>query len=97
MAPLSLSRSLGWTAATVTPLPLDLTGIGMVGCSLLVSPDLTVPLLTQGGATTIGLQIPNDPTLATYSIYLQAALIDPLANPAGLTLSNGGIARLGAQ
>ena len=79
------------------PLPLDLTGIGMVACPLLVGLDASVPFATLGGATTVGLPIPNDPTLATYSIYLQASVLDPLANPLGITMSSGGVARLGAQ
>ncbi len=74
---------------TVT-LPFDLTVLGAPGCALLASPEILVPLQSDArGTTAIGLTLPNDPGLVGSSVFGQAFLLDPAANPLGLAWSNG--------
>jgi hypothetical protein len=75
-------------ASPFGPLPLDLTVLGMPGCSLRVSPDTTQ--LVVGSLATAGLvvPVPNRPALIGQVFYQQAFVPDPAAgNPAGATVS----------
>ncbi|HLQ38648.1 MAG TPA: PQQ-dependent sugar dehydrogenase, partial [Planctomycetota bacterium] len=83
---LGLSKSLWGT----TSLPLDLLGFGMPGCTGYVAPDATTLLVNSGGAATWPLAIPNLGGLIGQEIYLQALVLDPGRNAAGLTVSNAG-------
>lgn len=69
-------------------LPLDLTGAGMPGCSLLASLDSTVPLSVQTGAAAWNLSIPNDGGLLGLRFYQQGLVLDASANAFGAVLSN---------
>ena len=81
------------TATGAVPLPLPLGG----GCSLLVAPDVFVPLPTTPtggglGTSAFGLGIPNDPLLRGAVVYTQWTQLDPGApGTVPLTFSNGGI------
>lgn len=70
------------------PLPFDLTGHAMPGCSLLVGIDLYEPLVPDS-AGIASLVVPWLPQLAWQELHLQLAATDASANGAGLTVSNG--------
>ena len=77
------------------PLPLDLTVFGMPGCSLLADPLVTLLLVSATSTASHTMGFPADPTLQGLNVFLQAFPLDGTANPAGITVSNGGRARLG--
>jgi hypothetical protein len=77
------------------PLPLDLTIVGMPGCSLLTSSEETVTLPNIGGRASQTLTIPNDSALYGASLYFQGAVFDRPANAQGVILSPGLDARIG--
>jgi len=72
------------------PLPFALGRLGMPGCSLLVSTDLSLPVTGSQAA----VQLPHDPGLA---LYFEAFGIEPGANPLGVATSQGLTARLGLR
>lgn len=78
------------------PLPLDLSVIGMGGCSLLQSMDITDPFFAT--ASTVGrpLPLPNDYAFVGFELYAQMLMLDPLV-PAGITTSNGARIGIGNQ
>lgn len=78
-------------------LPLSLAPIGMPGCSLLASPDVVLAIPNPAGTATLTLSVPNEPALIGQSFYNQAFVRDPGANFVGVTVSNGGAARIGAR
>ena len=76
-----------WAGLT---LPLDLTPIGAKGCRLLAG--LNILFLTSVNGDGIGsfkLPIPGETSLILGRIYFQALVLDPGANQAGLSWSNG--------
>lgn len=77
--------------------PVDLGVVGMPGCELLVTPDVTEFRAAIGNAATWTLSIPNDPVLAGVPFYQQAFVFDSLANTLGLVASNGMLATLGIR
>lgn len=80
-----------------TPLPIDLSVIGMPRCALLASPDVSIGFSSGAGQVTRTFPVPNVPQLASYSVFLQTVHLDPGANPLGVTVSNGLTARIGAR
>lgn len=74
---------------TSPPLPIDLTGAGLTGCSLYCPID--VPLagvaFRSGTSTAIRFAIPNDRSLACGRFCVQGLAIDSAA-PGGLSLSD---------
>jgi len=80
------------------PLPLDLTGAGMPGCSLYVSADYLVglaqPILNF---VTWDLDFCQCPELLGVSFYNQGFVYDPPANPMGMTATNGGAGVIGIR
>lgn len=72
----------------VIPLPLDLTGLGMNGCSLYVSIDVSQPLLNTSGSATWQLPIPNQTDLLGLHLYQQCLVLDASANSFGAVFSN---------
>ena len=76
------------------PLPLGLGFLGMTGCALAASPDVTLAGLGNGGVGRLSVPIPNVPTLLGGSLFTQAVL------PETATLavvSNGGEFRMGER
>ncbi len=73
------------------PLPLDLSGLGAVGCSLLASMDAQLPfVLTDAlGEAGYALSIPNDLGLVDQTLFFQTIVVDARANALGLSLSAG--------
>ncbi|MGA0060955.1 MAG: hypothetical protein ACO3RU_15350, partial [Planctomycetota bacterium] len=77
-------------------LPAALDGLGMTGCSLLVSADLPFPLTVDPrGEASWAVPIPADLTLHGQLFHQQALVLDPSANPFGAVLSNAGTGRIG--
>ncbi|MCA8975849.1 MAG: hypothetical protein KDC98_14095 [Planctomycetes bacterium] len=66
-----------------TPLPWDMTPIGMPGCQLRVAPAATE--FVVGTAWNFG--IPNAPSLLGLPFFTQAMVIDPPANAVGFTVT----------
>ncbi len=79
------------------PVPIDLSFIGVTGCSLLVGAFADLPGLTGSGnaqrgegTASLAMPIPNDPGLQGVSLDVQAALIDAASGrPIPVTLTNG--------
>ena len=71
------------------PLPFDLSVLGMNGCTLYTSLDVTLPMTNLFGRARATVPIPlgRQPGLRFYN---QAIVVDPGANAAGLVLSNAG-------
>lgn len=92
--------ALGWsnTSWNGTPLPWSLGALGAPGCAVLAEPALT-NLLVIGAAGTGNVQytLPNQLQALGSSFYNQALVFDPVANPLGLVVSNGGHGVFGNQ
>jgi hypothetical protein len=72
-------------------LPLDLSLIGMSGCTLFTSIQGYFGAGTSiTGSASLGLPIPATPFLGGSEAFLQWICVDPGANPASLTASGGG-------
>ena len=75
------------------PLPLDLTPLGVTGCTLYTSIALAIPCRTDGsgGLNTSGspLTIPYDPMLRGLSLYSQCACADPGRAPLPVVFTDG--------
>jgi hypothetical protein len=83
-----LSKALGGTPAvlvmglSVLSPALNLGTFGSPGCSLYVSPDVTIPTSTSGAGPGVGkalvpLPVPADPALAGIALFFQWYVIDP--------------------
>ena len=83
--------------AGVTPINpgLDLTGIGMPGCTLDLQILINEVVPAVQGEGQWSLAIPNDPIWLGFSIYHQAIGLDPAANAFGFITSNVGNATVG--
>lgn len=93
-APTTLAAvAMGWsnTFSFPVPLPYDLSGIGMPGCSLLQSFDVPGLGVSPTGASTLHFSypVPNHPGLVGAHVYLQAYCLAPGANPLDVVVSNG--------
>ncbi|MEM7203482.1 MAG: kelch repeat-containing protein [Planctomycetota bacterium] len=77
--------------------PVLLDPLGMLGCTLYAAPAVVVPGMALGGVASWSLTLPADPSVVGETLALQAALVDPLANPAGVVMSEGLAATLGAR
>ncbi len=81
-----------------TPLPLDLTFLGMTGCKL-----YTNLLFAQGfrtdskGVGGLNPTVPRITSLIGTPLFHQAAVFDPAGNPFGIVLSNALKAVIGGQ
>jgi hypothetical protein len=80
-----------------SPLPLDLSGIGMVGCNLVVAPEFAQPVAMPTGWARVTLTIPSDPRLIGGALYQQALFTDPGRGPLPLTLSAGHVGVIGSR
>ena len=69
---------------------IDLTSVGMAGCSLYVNLDASVLFVPSGPTANAQLTIPNLPALVGRHIYAQAAVFGTAATALGLLSSNGG-------
>ena len=71
------------------PLPYSLSALGMPGCTLYVSIDVSMPLANTGIAKW-SIPLPRAAHLIGWRFYQQAVVVDLLANTAGVTVSNAG-------
>ncbi len=78
------------------PLPLDLSVIGMGGCWLLQSMDITDPFITSSIVLARPLPLPNDYAFVGFKLYAQMLMLDPILT-AGLSTSNGVRVSIGNQ
>ncbi len=77
---------------------IPLGPIGAPTCRLLVVPFAQVDVVTSpGGNAVVPLTIANDASLVGIAFRNQFAVIDQNANALGVTLSDGGAARIGIQ
>ena len=70
------------------PLPVDLGFIGMPGCPLHASLDLTATIVAAGPAGALSLNFPAVPANAGFNLFLQGLTIDPAANLFGGAMSD---------
>ena len=70
------------------PLPLDLSGFGLTGCTLFIDPAANAFLIGAGGIATWNLVIPANNAFLGITFFNQGFSLDPAANAAGLTTSN---------
>ena len=71
------------------PLGIDLSSLGMSGCSLYASHEHGLGAMVHSGAARWTIAVPIDQGIVGVSAYLQSVAFDPNANAAGLLLSNG--------
>jgi hypothetical protein len=69
--------------------PIDLTAVGMPGCSLLVPADVIEFRTASAGAAEWALAIPNSTSFVGAPIHQQAFPLDLPANALGIVASNG--------
>ena len=67
------------TAWSGAPLPLDLGIAGAPSCSLLVSLDVTLPLLLNNGQGSVTWTLPNVAAAVGATFYTQGVVLDPLS------------------
>jgi hypothetical protein len=75
-------------ASTLGFLPADLTALGLPGCDLRVSLDLTAGIITFGTTGSWSLAIPNQTNLLGSQFYQQAFVFDPPLNSFGGAMSD---------
>jgi hypothetical protein len=78
-------------------LPLDLSGVGMAGCHLLVSVDVTLSMTTSQSVASAALQVPPVRDMLGLRLHGQALVRDASANPLGLVASNAVTATIGSK
>lgn len=72
-----LAFGLSNTAWSGAPLPLDLGVVGAPTCSLLVSLDVSLPMLLSNGEGSVTWTLPNVPAAVGASFYTQGVVLDP--------------------
>ena len=77
------------------PAPLDLGIIGMPGCPLRISPDVTLTLVGAGSSATMPFPVPFDPSLIGVQIFTQALSLDIGLNPFGFAISDAAVMLIG--
>jgi len=92
-----LVLGLSDTSLFGTQLPIDLGSLGAPGCSAYCSHDAVIgPIaLSPSGAASQPMSVPTPCQLVGLRLYSQYMLLDPPANPLGLTASNGVTMRIG--
>lgn len=88
---------LGFSNTTSGPfsLPFDLSVFGMPTCFLITDPAVTLFLVGSGTTASSSIAIPMDPGMLGLNLFAQGFSIDPVANAAGLCVSNAGRAKVG--
>jgi V8-like Glu-specific endopeptidase len=80
----------------LAPVSVDLSTIGMDGCSLLVGVIEGLPMTVGAGTATVSLGIPNSAGLLGVHVFAQGVVLAPGVNALGALTSNGGDLRLGS-
>jgi len=76
-------------------LPLPLDSIGMPGCHLYQSMEVTQMFALSAGSGSLTLPVPSQPGLIGRRMFAQVFVPAPLANRAGVLASNGGAITIG--
>jgi hypothetical protein len=76
-------------------LPVDLSLIGMPGCTQQVSLDAVVGIAPSAGVASVKLVVPAVPLLLNAHFYVQAFVLDPTANSGGMVTTNHMVATVG--
>ena len=76
-------------------LPVNLSFLGLTGCSLRVSPDVAVPVVGAGNSATLTFPVPAVPAFVGLVYYQQAIVPDP-QSAAGLVMSDAATAVVGS-
>ncbi len=91
-----LAQGFSNTSWNSNPLPYDLSGLGVTGCALEVSPDALFGVVAGSGNAMFGFAVPNSPSLVNLAYYVQAFVPDSAA-PNGIGgMSRGGRAVFGS-
>ncbi|MGE0145021.1 MAG: hypothetical protein AB7T19_17190 [Planctomycetota bacterium] len=80
---------LGVLGVGFQQLAVDLSLLGLEGCSLYQSGEATLPLALSLPSATVNLAIPNLATLVGASVYGQSIVVAPGVNVGGIATSNG--------
>jgi hypothetical protein len=75
---------------TRNDMPVDLSGVGMPGCTLHTNLLLLFPIANVGGSASLPLPVPNDTSLLGALFYNQALVLDTGVNAFGGVMTNGG-------
>ena len=86
--------STQWGALT---LPAPLASIGMPGCAILSSGEVSLAGTAVGSRATLTLQLPVSSAHAGLVFYSQAFVIDPSANALGVISSHAGVGMTGIR
>jgi hypothetical protein len=78
-------------------LPVELQHLGMPQCTLWVSGEVVIPVVSAGGRANLTMRLPTEPSLVGAAFYNQSWNVDWLANPGLATTSSAGEGRLGAK
>ncbi len=91
-----VASGLSRTQNAGVPLPLELSILGMPGCTQFVGDiGLLQATAAAAGAATWSLQLPSTAALAGLEVYFQGLVPDASANAFGLILTNAGRAVIG--
>ncbi|HEX6813321.1 MAG TPA: PKD domain-containing protein [Planctomycetota bacterium] len=77
------------------PVPVDLVIIGMPGCPLRVSPDVTATIVGAPTTASMVFPVPNVPALIGVQVYTQALGLDLGLNPFGFSISDAAVMLVG--
>ena len=78
-------------------LPLELSYIGMPGCTLYCNPVVAVTLQNQSGAASWSVGIPSGTQFVGRSVFIQGGVLSPGSNAVGVVTSNSCELRIGAK
>lgn len=93
--PSFLVLGMSRTTFAGAPLPLSLGVVGMTGCQLFVSVDLTLPTVTNGSNATLTLNIPPQASLIGGWFWMQGFAVEVGGNAANLIATRALEARIG--
>lgn len=74
---------------------LDLTFLGMPGCPLFVSPDVTATIIGTANQASFAFPIPNNPVFVGFQVFTQALSLDLGLNPFGFAISDAAVMLVG--
>jgi len=85
------STLFGMAILSTTPINpgVSLTSIGMSGCELYQTIDVSVLWGAVGNTAVVSWPLPSTPSLAGIEVYCQSAALVPGINPFGIAISNG--------
>jgi hypothetical protein len=94
--PVALAFGASRTRFGSFALPLDLSPFGMPGCALHASFDFVATAIARQGSATFSIPL-QAPAMPGTTVFQQALVLDPDANPAGVTLSDAAELRVGVR